>query len=276
MPSRHAGLAWDRDGFGILATIVQLAGNPMRFSLIKSFAAAALTVLLVTSAIAQVRTVTDTEGKALRLQGSVVVIEPDIELTLVTAGGLQEPRKEWSDSARKYYPLGVADVLKGKGVVQKPDFDIPDDLAAESRMGQLLRLNQAVALSINQTTLPGSVLATKKDPKTGKLRMDWTLGPSVSELREATGADYALFTYVRDSYASGGRTALRVFAMLAGAAMGSYVDIGGGMQFGVATLVDLRTGQVVWYNLMVKGSGDLRDEKGADQTAKQMLKGLPL
>jgi hypothetical protein len=96
------------------------------------------------------------------------------------------------------------------------------------------------------------------------------------ELQQATGADYALFTYVRDSYASGGRTALRVFAMLAGAAMGSYVDIGGGAQIGVATLVDLRTGQVVWHNVMAKQSGDLRDEKGTKVTVDQMLKGLPL
>ena len=106
--------------------------------------------------------------------------------------------------------------------------------------------------------------------------MDWTLGPGVSELRAATGADYALFTYVRDSYASGGRTALRVFAMIAGAAVGSYIDIGGGLQAGVATLVDLRTGQVVWFNLMAKGSGDLRDEKGATTTAATLLRNMPL
>ena len=95
-------------------------------------------------------------------------------------------------------------------------------------------------------------------------------------LREATGANYALFTYVRDSYTSGGRAALRALTMLAGFAVGAYVDIGGGAQIGVATLVDLRTGQVVWFNLMAKQTGDLRDEKGAHATASQMLKGLPL
>ena len=44
------------------------------------------------------------------------------------------------------------------------------------------------------------------------------------------------------------------FALIAGAAMGAYVDIGGGVQVGVASVVDLRTGQVVWHNLMVKQS----------------------
>ncbi len=218
---------------------------------------------------------TDASGQALKVNGSIVVIEPDIELSLVTAGGLQEPRKEWSDTARKLYPQAVRNQLAAAKIAQLPDYDIPDALDAKSRMGQIIRLNEAVAKSIAQYSMPGSALATKKDAK-GKPRMDWTLGPGVSELQAATGADYALFTYVRDSYASGGRTALRVFAMVAGAAMGSYIDIGGGVQAGVATLVDLRTGQVVWFNLMAKGSGDLRDEKGARATAASLLKSLPL
>ena len=51
-------------------------------------------------------------------------------------------------------------------------------------------------------------------------------------------------------------------------------DIGGGYQIGLASLVDLRTGQVVWHNLLVDQAGDLRDEGGARQTAEDMLKGL--
>lgn len=216
------------------------------------------------------------DGQTVRIEGSVVIIEPDIELTQVTAGGLQEPRKEWSDTARRLFPQAARDLLQSKGASPKPDYDVPDDLDPSSRQGQIIRLNQAVAMSIAQYSQPGSALATKKDPKTGKPLMDWSLGAGVSELRAATGADYALFTYIRDSYASGGRTALRVFAMLAGAAVGSYVDIGGGAQVGVATLVDLRTGQVVWFNLMANQSGDLRDEKGSRASVSQMLRGLPL
>lgn len=222
------------------------------------------------------KTATTSTGEVLRIQGSIVIIEPDIELTQVSAGGLQEPRKEWSDAARRLYPQAARDLLQVRGAAPKPDYDVPDTLDPNSRQGQIIRLNQAVALSIAQYSQAGSALATKKDPQTGKPRMDWTLGPGVSELREATGADYALFTYIRDSYASGGRTALRVFAMVAGAAMGSYLDIGGGTQVGVATIVDLRTGQVVWFNLMANQSGDLRDAKGTRQTVNQLLRGLPL
>ncbi|WP_284691301.1 hypothetical protein [Agrilutibacter solisilvae] len=44
----------------------------------------------------------------------------------------------------------------------------------------------------------------------------------------------------------------------------------------MATLVDLRTGQVVWYNLLANQSGDLRDQKGAEETVQRMLRKLPL
>ncbi|MEO8161077.1 MAG: hypothetical protein ABI588_06640, partial [Arenimonas sp.] len=147
-----------------------------------------------------------------------------------------------------------------------PDLDVPDDLPPASRLGQILRLNEAVSVSVLAYTSPGNQLATKR----GK-RLDWTLGPGVEELRKASGADYALFTYIRDSYTSEGRKALRVAALLL---LGG--DIGGGRQVGVTTLVDLRTGQVVWFNFLAKQTGDLRDATGAQQTAERMLKDLPL
>ncbi len=228
------------------------------------------------TAATRAKTAVTETGENVRIEGSIVLVEPDIELSLVTAGGLQEPRKDWSDAARRHYPAAVGRLITARNGSRTPDFDIPDALEPSSRLGQVLRLNQVVALSIAQYSNPGSVLATKKDAKTGKPLLDWSLGPGVAEIRQATGADYALFTYVRDSYASGGRSALRAFTLVAGLAMGSYIDIGGGMQVGVAALVDLRTGQVVWHNVMVKQSGDLRSAEGADLVVDDLLKSFPL
>lgn len=212
----------------------------------------------------------DATGRPLGIEGSVVVVEPDIELSEITAGGMSEPRRDWSEAARRLYPAAVGERLAAAGIARRPDFDVPEDLPAGSRLGQVLRLNEAVALSIAYHARPGSELATKGD------RLDWTLGAGVSELRAASGADYALFTYVRDSYASDGRKALRMLGLVAGVAFGGVVDIGGGRQVGVATLVDLRDGRVVWFNRIARQSGDLRDEAGARATAGELLQGLPL
>jgi hypothetical protein len=212
------------------------------------------------------RVATDANGNPVRISGSVVIVEPNIELSEVLAGGVEEPRREWSEAARRLYPEEVHRRLQAAGTRQQPDYDIPDNLPSDTRLGQILRLNEAVSISILAYTSPGNQLATKRGKK-----LDWTLGPGVEELRKATGADYALFTYVRDSYTSAGRKALRVVGLLL---LGG--DIGGGRQIGVTTLVDLRTGQVVWFNVLAKQTGDLRDASGAQKTAESMLRGIPL
>src|SRR6478736_4758812 len=47
---------------------------------------------------------TDANGQPVHISGSVVVVEPNIELSEVLAGGVEEPRKEWSERARLLYP----------------------------------------------------------------------------------------------------------------------------------------------------------------------------
>lgn len=242
------------------------ARRPFRPGLRAGFAALLLCLPLLAVAYNQNRVATGPDGQPVRISGSVVVIDPDIELSEVLAGGVREPRKEWTQAARRLYPQVVRERLAAAHAAQVADYRVPTDLAADTRLGQVLRLNEAVSFSILAYTSPGNQLATKK----GK-RLDWTLGPGVEELRQATGADYALFTLIRDSYSSGGRAALRVAAFLL---LGS--DIGGGTQVGVTTLVDLRSGQVVWFNFLARQTGDLRDRAGATATVQHMLKGLPL
>jgi len=212
----------------------------------------------------QVRTAKDDAGQPLRIAGNVVLVEPDIELYELGVGGMQEPRKAWTEAARRLYPQAARDVLQVQGIAMQPDFILPADAGPENRLRQLLLLNQAVSISILQYSGgPGMRLRNKKG------KFDWTLGPGVSELRRATGADYALFTYIRDSYTSGGRAAMRIIGLVL---LGG--DIGGGTQIGLASLVDLRTGQVVWHNLLLDQTGDLRDARGAHETAGDLLKGV--
>src|SRR5690606_17305684 len=106
-------------------------------------------------------------------------------------------------------------------------------------------------------------LPTKRD------KFEWTLGPEAKALHNRYGSDYALFVWVRDSYASAGRVA----AIIVAAAFG--VGIQGGVQAGFASLVDLRTGDVVWFNRMARASGDLRAQLGADNTAGLLLAEFP-
>ena len=226
---------------------------------------AAAFILLSGCASTQVRTATDTAGKPLALAGTVVLIEPDIELAELGGGGMAEPRKEWTNTARLLYPQAAREMLATQGIGMAPDFVLPANAGPDDRLRQLTLLSQAVSMSIlryGRGAGPGTLRN-----KHGKF--DWSLGPGAQELRRATGADYGLFTYIRDSYASGGRQAMRVAGLLL---LGG--DIGGGMQIGVASLVDLRTGQVVWHNLLIDQTGDLLNLQGARETAADLLKGV--
>ena len=231
---------------------------------IRSGVLLAALALLTACASTQVRTVKDAAGKPQAITGSVVLVEPDIELYSLGAGGVTEPRREWTEAARRLYPEAARQVLAAQGLPVQPDFRIPAEAGADSHLRQIYLLNQAVSMSILQHTRagPGS-LRNKRG------QFDWSLGPGVAVLRDATGADYGLFTYIRDTYSTGGRTAMRIIGLLA---LGG--DIGGGIQLGLASLVDLRTGQVVWHNLLVDQTGDLRDEPGAANTASDLLKGI--
>ena len=131
-------------------------------------------------------------------------------------------------------------------------------------LAQLNALHGAVAEAVFLHHMLGIAKLPTKDGL-----LNWTLGDAVQPLRDKTGADYALFFWVRDSYASAERKA----AMIALALLG--VGVSGGMQIGYASLVDLKDGRVVWFNNLARMSGDLREAKAAEETVEALLRNFP-
>jgi outer membrane protein assembly factor BamB len=128
----------------------------------------------------------------------------------------------------------------------------------------VVALHRAVAESVWVHHANGTQLPTKDG------QLDWSLGAgAVQALRERTGADYALFTWVRDSYASSERKAVMVGMLLLGS-----VTLGGN-QAGYASLVDLKTGRVVWFRDLDRMWGDLREPQPAAETVDALLEGFP-
>ena len=62
------------------------------------------------------------------------------------------------------------------------------------------------------------------------------------------------------------------FAFLAAVA-GGVADTGS--EQGFASLVDLRTGDIVWFNIVTAGSGELRKKEGAAAAVAKLFKDLP-
>lgn len=194
---------------------------------------------------------------------TILIVQPDIQLSLLSAAGMQEPRADWTEAARANIAAAFAGNLSGQGHTPQP-YD-PDE-AYEGRIGQVIRLHEAVGASI--LFFQYAPLALPTHPRDS---FNWTLGPGAQEIAAATGARYALFTVARGSYASGGRVA----AMIGLAILGVGVPLGGQQMY--ASLVDLQTGEIIWFNLATASpNADMRTPEGARALVDELLEDAPL
>ncbi|GAB3757035.1 hypothetical protein GCM10028796_00490 [Ramlibacter monticola] len=205
-------------------------------------------------------------GFTARAAGSkLVIVAADMELFSVSGGGVMEPRADWTDAAQKHFRAAL---LARKDVAGGATQELKESELDE--LGQLNALHGTVADAVfahHMMKMPA--LPTKNGT------LDWTLGEAVQPLRDRTNGDYALFFWVRDSYASAERKAAMVAMTVFGALMGVAVVPAGGQQVAYASLVDLKTGRIVWFNNLARGSGDLREAAPAQETVDALLKTFP-
>jgi hypothetical protein len=203
----------------------------------------------------------------------LLVMRPDVTVNSVTMGGLPEPRADWTEAARGY----VAAALRAQQAERGGNLQVlahRNELrgVSEDDVADLERLHSAVGNSIALHKYLGAYLPTKRGRG-----LDWTLGEDAVAIGKKTGYDYALFLHAEDNIVSQGRVALQVLGV-AGCFVGFCVpNVGGGGQFAYASLVDLRTGEVVWFNVLQTGSqiagikmGDIRTPDGAAQLVERL------
>lgn len=203
----------------------------------------------------------------------LLVMRPDVTVNHLTMGGLPEARADWTEQAR----ANIINALRaqqaergGRTQVLSRRNELPG--VSEDTVADLERLHAAVGNSIALHKYMGAYLPTKR----GK-GIEYTLGADAVEVGRKTGYEYALFLYAQDNIASTGRTALQVLG-IAGCAIGFCAPSGGSSQMAYASLVDLRTGEVVWFNVLQTGSqlpgvkfGDIRSPEGAAQMVDRLL-----
>ena len=240
----------------------------------KRIAGLALVAGLLVSGCVETRQYADMQFTPPQGDYKLLVLRPDISVGSITAGGMVEPRADWTEQAR----ASVTEALKAQQAARgaKTLFidrrtELPGVTADE--IAEVERINLAVAQSIVLHKYLGQYLPTKR----GK-GLDWTLGQDAVRIGQKAGYDYALFLHAEDQVASTGRIALGVLGV-AGCFVGFCApNIGGATQLNYASLVDLKTGQVVWFNVVRAGSqvpgikfGDLRTPEGAEQMIERLL-----
>lgn len=198
----------------------------------------------------------------------IIVMRPDIAVSVLTAGGTLEPREDWTNTAREQVLDAVKKQQLSKGGTTKVAATREEAGASPEVVLELERLHEAVGTSIKMHKyVPYAALPTKKN------KFDWTLGELAVQYGQSAGYDYALFLFARDSFSSGGRSAVQALGLL-GCVVGFCVIPGGGLQQGFASLVDLKSGDVVWFNYLVSEVGDIRTPVGANAMVDKLLSSM--
>jgi len=233
-----------------------------------------LAACITLSACVQTRQYADVQFTPPEGDYKLLVLRPDVTVGSLTTGGMTEPRADWTEQAR----TNIIAALKaqqasrgGKLTIIEHRNELPG--VSTQELADVERLNFVVDESIVQHKYLGDYLPTKY-----RKGLDWTLGADAVKLGQKTGYDYALFLHAEDQVASTGRIALGVLG-LAGCFVGFCApNVGGAEQLDYASLVDLKTGEVVWFNVVDAASqvpgikfGDLRTPEGAAQMVERLL-----
>ncbi len=224
------------------------------------------TLLMVCALFAGCASTTQTVKQIDRLDAvdeekpRLLIMTPDVKYYLLTAGGVPQPHGDWTDLGRRYFKEALTEFAESRGttLVHLPETNEVDEAEVSYQ-----KLYSAVGFTIIQNHFGMLKLPTKQGS------FDWSLGPGVQEIGEKYDADYALFSFYRDYQASGGRVAFALLAAAAGAAVST------GSEQGFAALVDLDTGDIVWFNMVTAGTGELRDPAGAHATVEELFSDLP-
>lgn len=200
---------------------------------------------------------------------SVLVMEPDVEVTFVTTSG-PEYRADWTEAARANLMASLETQLEA-GNETVLTFEADEGEAEAVR--QLLLLNQAVTdammthtVFVDPQTYAGPL--PHKEPR----ELDYTLGESVAALTGEDAADYALFLTSRAYIESSG---LFLTKMMIGVATGgNYVPPSANFRGTMVSLVDLDSGDVVWLGTTLQG--DPREADEAANIMERVFKQSPL
>ena len=152
--------------------------------MVRRFLAVLAGVVLLTALAATVQAQTPSRnlapGFSTRIAGSkLLIVPPDIELFSQSAGGVLEPKADWTDLAQRHFrsALMAQTVVLAGNAMELGDKEL-DELA------QLNALHGAVAEAVFVHHMMARPALPTKDN-----RLDWTLGDAVRPLRERTGAD---------------------------------------------------------------------------------------
>ena len=190
----------------------------------------------------------------------ILLMPIDIEICEITLAGMCEPNAIWTENSKKNIIVGFEEILKERNAIMNKF----DKTLSSIKMTQLVKLHNQVGHEIISNEYGQLKLPTKKN-------FDWTIGRKANLLKTKYNSDYAIFIFFRDQYSSGER---KIYSILTAVLFPGVIPIGG-TQIAFASLVDLKTGKIMWFNGFYRSFGDVRDLEGAKATLNVIFEKFP-
>jgi hypothetical protein len=216
--------------------------------------------LVLAACAAPSRVYQSVDALAPPVEPSVLIIPPDVEISLRTAGGILEPRADWSEEVSS----DLDESLRGYMFENDLRFVNYGDTLKDEDVDTIHHLNVVLdAIELRQAR------------KSVGGEREYALGETEIERLSAYGADYALVITLRASRASAGRQAVAFLAAVGG------VPVETTTATFRAALIDLRDGHIKWANFDESALADIGDpvsanEKRWSKATKHLLRELPL
>lgn len=203
-----------------------------------------LSALVVTGCAAPSTVYHSPLAAASPMNPKVLILPPDVVVSLRNAGGSTEPRADWSDQVRGELVGALEEFLYGRGVQFVP---YGDDGILDNHLDIIRDANVNMdAVQLSQGG--GSIDAERK----------YALGRANKDMLTDYNADYLLVSVVRANVASAGRQAVAILGAIGGVSFETS-----SAEFRVG-LFDLRDGQLKWANFDPFALPDLGNLTKAD------------
>src|SRR5262245_25153334 len=201
----------------------------------------------------------EVEQRARKIR-TIAVLPPDIRISSLSAGGVEEVREDWSATGRDNVVRALLAHFNGQPVALRLVTVDPD---LRETVAELRPLFRAVSLSVLYHTYSSQPFVTKLE------RFDYSVG-SVERIAQKANADAVLLAFGFDEISTGGRKALQAVSVL------PFVPrVSAGTTGLCAALVD-PSGTILWYNIEARSGGyDLREPQGASNFVRITLVNFP-
>lgn len=193
----------------------------------------------------------------------VVVVPPEIQMFEVSAGGVPERVKGWSEQAAGAVRASLRQTLLRYGLelVDLPPLDAKDQELMERHLAMFRRIGEAIAFVQDSHD---SVWTTRRN------QLEFTVGDGLAALGRRLDADGFLFVDGVDFISTTGR---RLIFALSTLAFGLPV-VPLGTAYLQAGVLEAQSGDVLWFGRDYRfAAGDLREPETAQRLTTQVFAG---